>query len=66
MICLLTVPPHPHCQALPKPAVLTSVPLALVDLTVLVPPAQVPILLTDRPLEETLATLTAHGTIMTT
>ena len=60
----LTIPPHTHGQALHKPAVLAPVPLALVHLAVLVPPAQVPILLADGALEEYLAALTAHGSVV--
>ena len=61
---LLTVASHPQDKTLLHPAVLAPVPLALVHLTVLVPPTQVSILLPDGPLEEPLAALATHGPIV--
>ena len=60
------VRPHAHGQALLEAAILTPVPGVLRDLALLVAAALVAQLLPDRPLEESLASLAADGSVMPT
>ena len=61
---VLTVSPHPAVQALPQSAVLAPVAVRLVDGAEPGAATLVPRLLTDGPLEETLAALTAHRAVV--
>ena len=55
---------HAHLEALLQPAMLTLVPMVLVDRAVLVPPALVRQVPPHRPLEKALATLTGDLAIV--
>ena len=61
---VLTITPHAHGQALLQPAVLASVAVVLVHITILIQATPVPLILAHGPFEEAFAALTADRAIV--
>ena len=64
LLPVLTITPHAHGQALLQPAVLASIAVVLVHITILIQAASVALILAHRPFEEAFAALTADHAIV--
>ena len=63
-VILLTVTPHAHGQALLQPAILTSIAVVLVYITLLIQATLVALVFAHGPFEEAFAPLTADHAIV--